>query len=195
MAWYWIAGFACIGIFAVLMVLGFILMAIDKKKKQATLEKGEPVLGWLIMANMKLYEEGSSENAAVVLISPDPETANDDEYMLDLVEKIAEIRETDPVDLDEDEEMVHNLLADETYVQGARTRLPKSITDGRKVFLANVMIFREDLPSKKITKPYIYCQIVWDDPNAMICSRLPNKTEIRARREKDRQREDEDDDD
>src|SRR3954470_12321806 len=81
--WWWIGGVGCAGL-TVVAVVGLLLLArIDTRNRERTLGRGEPTIGWIIQANNNLFEAGHMDYPALVLISPDEETANDEEYMTD----------------------------------------------------------------------------------------------------------------
>ena len=48
--------------------------------------------------------------------------------------------------VDEDEAFVAELMADETYVEGKRDKLPKGFAGGRTVYLAHIFVYRDHLP-------------------------------------------------
>src|SRR5690349_15663033 len=95
----WLLGGVCCGavVIAVVGVLAWIMIA-DSRQKKRTLGAGERVTAWLVQANMKLFEDGWLDLPALVLISPDEETAADKEFMLDLADRIMELKGIDPDD-------------------------------------------------------------------------------------------------
>src|SRR5262249_27826616 len=147
--------------------------------------EGEPTIGWLVQANSDLFEEGLMDLPALVLISPDEEVANDEAFMTDLADRIMELKGTDPDDCDdEDEAFVAELMADETYVEGKRARLPQRFARGRKVYLVHIFVYRDHLPGGRIRQRRIRCAVIWDDPKSLICTR-PSARRRRRRDEDD----------
>jgi hypothetical protein len=177
MQWWLIGGLLCGGL-AVAAVVGLILLGrIDTRNRQRTLEKGEPTVGWIIQANNNLFEEGHMDYPALVLISPDEETANDEEFMTDLAGRIMELKGERGGD--EDEEFVSGLVTDERYREGKRDRLPKSFAGRRKVYAAHAMIYREDLPGGKLDRPSVRLSVIWDEPGSLISTRPHRRKERR----------------
>lgn len=162
-------GWVCVG----LTVLGIAFVAYisitEGKRRKHTLENGTHTHGWLVQANNALFEPGNLNNPALIVISPDARTNDDEEFMTDLAERIMELKgeEGDT----KDERKVAHLMADETYVTGRRDQLPAGFTDGKTVFLVHIMIYREHLPGKKIEERKIPCAIVWDEPGTLVCTR------------------------
>jgi hypothetical protein len=105
---------------------------------------------------------------AFVLLSPDRETASDEEFMTDLAEQIMELKGEDCDDADE--QLVSELVTDEKYRAGKRDKPPRSFTEGREVYVAHIIIFREHLPEQKLTEPFVHCQVDWEEPGTLVVS-------------------------
>ena len=188
MSLWWILGLACVGLVVLAFIGLVILMIIDKKRSNRVLSQGEHTTGWLVQANTALFEKGVVDMPALVLISPDRETLDDEEFLAGLAGRVMDLKGVNPGDCDDDDEaFVAALLSDETYVEGKRDRLPKSFTEGRKVYLAHLFVYRDHLPGQRLgRRRRLDCAVLWDDPKAPICTRPW------ARK---RRHEDEDDDD
>lgn len=161
----------------------------QNKARDYTLQNGEPSIGWLVQANNNLFEAGNLDYPALVLISPDPKSAEDEEYMTELAEDIMAIKGVDCDD--DDEEFVSGLVTDETYIEGKRTKLPKAFADRPNIYLCHIYIFRDHLPKKRLTQNYVCCSIIWDEPKTLICSR-PWKSRKKSKRRDDDYDEDDD---
>jgi hypothetical protein len=181
---WWILGFACAGL-VLLAVVGIVVLALrDSRRKKYVLDNGDHTFGWLVQANSKLFEEGVMDLPALVLISPDAETNADEDFMIDLADKIMDLKGLDADDCDDDDEVfVAELMADETYVEGKRDKLPKRFAGGRKVYLVHIFIYRDHLPRKRLEKRKIACAIIWDEPESLVCTRPAPKR--RRRRDDD----------
>ncbi len=175
-------GWVCIGLTVVAVILIVVLNIKMSNARKYTLENGEPVIGWLVQANNNLFEKGIQDYPAVVLISPDPKSADDEEYMTELASDIMSLKGEDCDD--DDEEFVSSLVTDEAYVEGKRTKLPKSFADRPNIYLCHVYIYRDDLPKKRLTQNYVCCSIIWDEPGTLICSR-PWKGRKKSKRRDD----------
>lgn len=172
-----VAGWVCIGIVIALVVLVIVSKKLENKKRAYTLENGEATHGWLVQANNALFESGNMDLPALIVISPDAET-NDEEFMTDLAERIMELKGESGETKDERE--VARLMADEAYIAGRRDRLPEKFADGKEVYLVHIMVYRDHLPERMIEDRAIPCAIVWDEPGTVVCTR-PVKRKKRRR--------------
>ena len=107
--------------------------------------------------------------------------------MTDLADSIQGLKGQDPDEVDDEgEAKVAGLMADETYIEGRRDKLPKSFTDGKKVYLVHVYVFREHLRSKRLgNDPRLPCAIIWDEPEVLVCTRPMPKKKLRKREDDD----------
>jgi hypothetical protein len=142
---------------------------------------GTATHGWLVQANSSLFEEGNMDDPALVVISPDEETNNDEAFMTDIAERVMALKGEDGEN--RDERIVAKLMADETYIAGRWDELPESFTDGKTVFLVHIKIYRDHLPWKKLTGNKVQCAIIWDEPGRMVCTR-PHVVERKKRGKK-----------
>ncbi|MBX9583825.1 MAG: hypothetical protein K2X87_26285 [Gemmataceae bacterium] len=180
-AWI-LGGLAVAGVAGLLAVMN----VLAGRNKQRTLDEGEPVTGWLVQANTALFEDGAGDYPAVCLISPDPDTAEDEGFMTDLADRIMELKGVDPGDTDDEAEAkVAGLMASEAYQFGRRDRLPKAFTGGRSVYLAHLSVYRDHLPGRKLTGRRLYVAVIWDRPGTLICTRPAPKKKRRRRDDED----------
>lgn len=180
-------GWVCIGL--TIAGVAFIVYAVirDNKRKAYTLEHGEKTHGWLVQANSALFEEGNMDLPALVVISPDEETNDDEEFMTDLAERIMELKSDSGrvIGRTKAERAVSKLMADETYIEGKQDKLPAEFTGEREVYLVHIYIYRDHLPEKRLEGRKIPCVIIWDDPNAMVCTRPESRRKRRRRNDDD----------
>jgi len=177
-----------IGVVVVLaVILGIILTIRLNKRRDRVLDEGEHTHGWLVQANNDLFEEGDMDLPALIIISPDAETNDDEAFMTELTEDIMTLKGQDPEDVDDDgEAKVAKLMADEAYIEGRRDKLPKSFTDGKTIYLVHFYVFRDHLPGKRLgPNPKIPCAIIWDDPESLVCTRPVSKKKKKKRRKED----------
>jgi hypothetical protein len=191
MSWlWWVLGFGCGGLMFLALIGVIYLMILDRKKTKRVIEEGEHTTGWLVQANTDLFEKGMMDLPALVLISPDKETAKDKEFMTGLAERIMDLKGTDPDDCDDkDEAFVAELMRDETYVEGKWDKLPKRFAAGQRVYLAHIFVYREHLPGERIQGQRLPCAVIWDDPKSPICTRPAPR---RERPDAERPREEDD---
>jgi hypothetical protein len=168
---WWTVGWSCGGLVVLAVVVLSILAVRDNKKKTRVIEEGEHTTAWLVQANTSLFEKGWMDLPALVLISPDRETAGDEELMTDLAGRIMELKGTDPEECEEDDAFVAGLMASERYIEGKRDRLPRRFAQGRTVYLAHIYVYRDHLPDKRIQEQRIPCAVIWDDPQSLVCTR------------------------
>lgn len=177
-----------IGVVVVLaVILGIILTIRLNKRRDRVLDEGEHTHGWLVQANNELFEKGDMDLPALIIISPDAKTNDDEEFMTELTEDIMGLKGQDPDEIDDKgEAKVAALMADETYIEGRRDKLPKSFTDGKEVYLVHFYVFRDHLPGKKLgSDPRVPCAIIWDDDGTLVCTRPAKKKKKKARRDED----------
>jgi hypothetical protein len=187
MGWiWWVLGLSCGGL-VLLALAGLVYLVIrDHQIAKRVIAEGEHTTGWLVQANVKLFQNGIVDLPALVLLSPDKAVANDKELLTDLAERIMELKGTDPADCDDkDDAFVSELMRDEKYIEGKRDLLPKGFAQGRVVYLAHLYVYRDHLPGKRVTGHQLPCAVVWDDLKLPICTRPPTQG--------DRRREEEDD--
>jgi len=174
-----IIGSVCGGL-TVLLVVFLVYAAIrDSKRKADALARGEQTHGWLVQANVALFEDGMMDQPALVVISPDETTNDDEEFMTDLSERIMELKsETGGIiGKTKAERAVSKLMSDETYIEGKKDKLPEEFTGGREVYLVHIYVYRDHLPDRRLEGRKIPCVVVWDDPNAMVCTRPVSEEE------------------
>ncbi len=165
-------GWVCVALTVLGVIFVVVVNVLDSKKRAATLANGEHTHGWLVQANQALFEEGNLDNPALVIVSTDAATNDDEDYMTELAERIMELKSVGEILGDtKAERAVSKLMKDEAYVEGKRDKLPTEFTDGREVYLVHIYIYRNHLPDKRLGGRKIYCAIVWDDPKAMVCTR------------------------
>ena len=180
-------GWVCIGL--TVAAVAFIVYAnvVDRKRRAYTLENGENTHGWLVQANNALFEDGHMDLPALVVMSPDEETNDDEEFMTDLAERIMELKSEEGrvIGRTKAERAVSKLMADETYVEGKRDRLPKELTGDREVYLVHIYVYRDHLPEKRLEERKIPLAIIWDDEKTMVCTRPESRKKRKRRRDDD----------
>lgn len=130
---------------------------------------------------------------ALVVISPDAETNDDEAFMTELAEKIMELKSDSGrvIGRTKAERAVSKLMSDETYIEGKQDKLPAEFAGDREVYLVHIYIYRDHLPEKRLDGPKIPCVIIWGDEHAMVCTRPEDE---RPRRERKQRRTEEEED-
>jgi hypothetical protein len=179
-------GWVCIGLSV--LAVAFIVYAnvVDRNRRAYTLENGEKTHGWLVQANNALFEDGHMDLPALVVMSPDEKTNDDEEFMTGLAGRIMELKSDEGrvIGRTKAERAVSRLMSDETYVTGKRDKLPDEFTDGRDVYLVHILVYRDHLPAKRLEGQKILLAIVWDDEKSTVCTR-PVTRKNRSRRDTD----------
>ncbi len=175
-------GWLCIGLTVAAVSFIVFLNVLTVRQKNYTVACGEATHGWLVHAHTNIFSEGNMNEAGLVVVSPDSKTNNDEKFMSDLAERIMALKGEDGDT--KSEQIVAELMEDETYISGHWSELPAEFTDGKRVFLVHIMIFRDHLPETKLVERKVPCAIVWDEPGKMVCSR-PVKSSKRRRNKTD----------
>jgi len=162
-------GWVCIALTIAGIIFVVYANVVDAKKKKYTLENGTATHGWLVQANESLFESGNMDLPALIVISPDADTNDDEEYMTGLAGRIMELKGEEGET--KEERKVARLMADETYIAGRRDELPAKFTGGKTVFLVHIMIYRDHLPKKRLEDRKVPCAIIWDEPDTLVCTR------------------------
>jgi hypothetical protein len=169
---WWLLGAACGGV-ALLAVAAVAIVAIlDVKKKNRVIRDGDHTIAWLVQANEKLLQYGFLDGSALVVISPDVRTGNDERWLASLADRVGELRGRRPEDChDDDQAFVADLLRNDSYIEGKRDRLPEGFAHGREAYLAHLYVYRDHLPAKRIDHPRLHCAVMWHEPDFLICTR------------------------
>jgi len=189
MGWlWWVLGLGCVGLVVVVLAVLIYFVIQDSRQTKRALAEGEHTTGWLVQANVKLFQPGMMGLPALVLISPDKAVVEDKEFLTEIADRIMELKETEQAECDNpDDAFVADLMRDEKYIEGKCDLLPKGFTHGRAVYLAHIFVYREHLPGKRITGRRLPCAVVWDDPKLPICTRPATSEERRREEEEDDQ--------
>jgi hypothetical protein len=185
MAWWMILGSICLVLFVAAVVFLVVIGMREKKREEKVRAEGVPTLGWIVQANNVLWEEGSGDNAAQILITFDEELKDDPERMLELALKLGRLKSEPPED--DMEEEIAQLVIDETARFSTRYKLPRKFTGGPVVYSIAVMVRRKYLPEGKITLPYIHCVgLPGKDGGAVYMTEYPDEDDDRPRRRRRR---------
>ena len=141
----------------------------DLKGRVFVPDYGEPTIGWLIQANEDLYRPGPQDLPAFVLVSPDPTTAEDEDFMIGMVDRLNDLRRSRPQT--PHERAIARFLAEEMYDSGKRMRVPKLLADGQRLYIAHIWVYRRHLFERFISQRSIPCYVDWDDAKEPVVSR------------------------
>ena len=111
------------------------------------LQRGEPVIGCRLMANYQMYAPGRGNRTGRVIISFDKRIRNLPEFLMEIRNRMAELRERPPQN--EDERVVRTHLDDlDGYHVYERFKLPLKYAAGRIAYSASLQFVRRYLPAK-----------------------------------------------
>jgi hypothetical protein len=185
MAWWMVAGSICLLLFVAAVAFLVVIGIREKKREEHVKATGVPLTGWLVQANSVLFEEGTGDNAAQILVTFDEELAGDTERMQELAMKLGRLKSEPPAD--DMEEEIAQLVIDETARFSTRYKLPREFTGGPVVYSIAVMIRRKYLPEGKITLPYIHCiGLPGPDGGEVYMTEYPDEDDDRPRRRRPR---------
>ena len=150
-------------------------------QEKRSLERGKRVLGWIVQANSDLYDAGSGDAPAQILVSFDAKSDPPDDFMEQLAERVAELKGKEPETAIEAE--VAALVNDEQYRPNQRSLLPAKFTGGREVYSVHLRIRREYLPAGKIKLSYVRCCVIDDEEKSrpLMLPYEPKDKEFRRR--------------
>jgi hypothetical protein len=130
------------------------------------MEKGQPVLGWIVQANNALYEPGETDRPAQILITFDPSVSDPAAVLSEITARVAALKDEDPRDPVKAE--VARLINDESYRPYERAQLPAAFTGGPEVFSTHVWVKRSLLPMGVLDLPFVRCRAVKDDETSRV---------------------------
>jgi hypothetical protein len=174
-------GWVCLG--APLVPIALVVWAIvnSRLQEKRTLERGKRLLGWIVQANSDLYDAGSVDAPAQILVSFDAKSDPPDDFMEQLAERVAALKGKEPETGVEAE--VAALVNDERYRPYQRSLLPARFTGGKEVYSLHVRVRREYLPAGKIKHSYVRCCVIDDEEKSrpLMLPYEPKDKEFRRR--------------
>lgn len=134
-----------------------------------TLRNGKVVWGAIVKANQQLWHSGTEDCPALLAWSPDQEFASKPEALRSITRSIQSVIDSNSVP----DELQHlqTFLRDDLYRETSRL-VPPSLTNGHKVFLSTIMVFRRHLPRGFLCQSMLPVCIgeEWDFPAILPCT-------------------------
>lgn len=187
MTWLVIGGGVCAGV-VVLIVLAIIALILYSSYSEAAAEKrireaGKPVLAVVVMANSEFLRTTSiaSAPALVIFSLEDPSPALAD-AMRELGSELFELYTAaadDVAKLPPFQQLTAELIKNDRYQEGRRTRLPLELTRGRVIYMADIWIERDRLPEHIAIARILACLATGQDEGEIIA--LPHHEEAAKR--------------
>lgn len=149
---------ACVGAGLLLVAAVAATPLLLEVERRRILARSAPLRGWIVQANMALWEEGPHDAPAQLLVSFPGDREAPDGPLRALADRLAELKTRPPAD--DVERSVAGLVTDETYRPGDRVLLPLAFTGGLEVHSVHVWILRRLLPRGKLTIPFVRCMAI-----------------------------------
>lgn len=172
----WIGGTMCGGM-VLLVVVFLVWSSISAKQTEKRLDRdGERVFAWIVFANDKLYErnEGSGHSYAQVVFNFGPDTPANREELERLAEEVREFEAEEGCGKDE---RIIGQVARSHVPYTEPLRMPERVTDGREAYTASVQVEWEKLPGRRLTRPYIYCDVIVEGKRAVRQAEYPGQSD------------------
>ena len=134
--------------------LALYMRAVD----QRIVRDGQTLFTPIVQANSSLFEPGKDDLPAQVLISFESDTPELRQRLLAIAESVAALKHREPVTADE--QVVAEIVRDETPRWGRRHRLPDSFTGGLNIFAAAVTIERKKLSRRYLARKFIFARAI-----------------------------------
>lgn len=177
----WLCGGLCLlatllGMAGIAYVLvGTLGMTISESK---TVKSGAYTTAWILFAKRAVYQAGFQDRYIYVLISPDPQTAQDADYMLQMIDELRPFYDRKPEECKTPEEAALAKLINELDVTSVATRhrVPPAFSHGRELYLAEMQLVRDHFPGGHLARNQVQvpCALFWEKPKSMIFSRPPS---------------------
>jgi hypothetical protein len=169
------------------MLVGFVVLLVVASRRQAALEKrineeGIDVQAWFVMANNVLYDPDRTErySYAVVIFTPNQRMHDLEATMEDWLSRIPDYEQ--PENPTEDERIFGSVMRTQVpYFQPLR--LPDDITDGAEGYFISIRVYRDKLPERCITEPYVYIRVLLERKGEAIMLDYPDNDEPRRTRD------------
>lgn len=113
------------------------------QRVQSVARRGVEVRAVRVQANALLYERNAYNNLpALALIAFDPRTARDDAYLVDLAERLFELKSIEPRDAAERQAQAIILANEQRAMYHRRRQLPPTFTRGPIVYACDLWVHR-----------------------------------------------------
>jgi hypothetical protein len=160
------AGWLCVGLVLLALTLTVVQSRAAARHERYVMEKGRPVLGWIVQAPAALFEPGQTSRPAQILFTFDPAVTDPAALLPELAARLRALRRQPPPEGPSAE--VARLVNDQGYRPYERFRLPAAITGGPEVFFAHVYVKRELLPAGVVEVPFVRCRAVPGDDDSRV---------------------------
>lgn len=174
------AGWLCVGFVLLAVILALLQSRAATRHERYVMEKGRPMLGWIVQAPAALFQPGDTSRPAQIVFTFDPAVTDPPARLAELAVRLRELRDRPPKDGPTAD--IARLLNDATYRPYERFRLPDALTGGPEVFFAHVYVKRELLPAGAIEVPFVRCRAIPEDEDSRVLMTAYEPDDRRNRR-------------
>jgi hypothetical protein len=132
-----------------------VVSILERRTKNRVMRDGVPIVGWIVQANMDLYQPGNGDEPALVLVSFDDVPSAEVDALARKMFALKGRRHSNPVDRE-----VAALVDDEQYLRGGCFQLPLEFSGGLRVYVAHVMVERQLLPHGFLLGRQLPCRAI-----------------------------------
>jgi hypothetical protein len=161
-----VAGWLCVGFVLLAVILAGLQSRAATRHERYVMEKGRPVLGWIVQAPAALFVPGQTSRPAQIVFTFDPAVSDPAALLPELAARLRALRDQPPQGGPTAE--VRGLVSDHGYRPYERFRLPTALTGGPEVFFAHVYVKRELLPAGVVEVPFVRCRAIPDDEDSRV---------------------------
>ena len=161
-----LAGSLCAGFVLLAAVVTVSLSRAAARHERYVMEKGRPVLGWVVQAPAGLFQPGETSRPGQILFTFDPAVTDPAALLTEVASRMRDLRDQSPPDAPAAE--VARLVHDTTYRPYERFRLPDAFTGGPEVYFGHVYVKRELLPGGVLDVPFVRCRAIPDDEDSRV---------------------------
>lgn len=152
-----------------IIVIAGVAIALNWKtfqKDRRIRKEGQDVIAWIANVDPTLFEKPAGDDdiagPAGVLIPTDSRDADDEEFMMGLIERVHELMKRKPAN--PEEKALARELKNPDYREGVWVELPEAWTDGATVIYTLIEVYRANLPKKRLKWRYVRCRAILDEP-------------------------------
>lgn len=176
MSWLIVGGLVCVGLFVLMLVVIFAALyiwgtLIERKEKRIR-ESGQPVLAVIVMVNPQFVRDEEMAMApALALYSLDPPSATLAADMAETAAELFSLYTTEPskiASLPTAVRQIAERLKDDDYQENRRTRVPREMSQGHVLYIADMILRRRYLPEGFMFSKHMACVVTGQDEGQIL---------------------------
>ncbi len=166
-----IGGLICLGCFLFLLFVlaAFLIWASydEKATKKRLQEEGTPVLAVLVMANSQFLNSDTIPSAPALGMftfeDPSPDLAHDMREIASELFRLYTAEDAEVQRMPEPQQEMAARLKDDNYRPDRRTRVARELSRGHTLYLADLMLERQDIPEHTAHTKSLACLVTGKD--------------------------------